>query len=77
MLLQNELENEDLTSLSHSINSNVNVNYDLKTLAKTEYLYDVEPELLDKTLSAEEFLDIKRRQAESKFIKTSIIYKLY
>lgn len=47
MLLENELENEDLTSLSHSLESNVNIKYDLKTLIKTEYLYDIEPELAD------------------------------
>lgn len=58
MLLENELENEDLSSLSHALRTNVKVNYDLKTLIKTEYLYDIEPELLDQTLSADEYLDI-------------------
>jgi hypothetical protein len=47
MLIENELENEDLMSLSHSLRTNIKINYDLKSLVKSDNIYDVEPELVD------------------------------
>jgi hypothetical protein len=77
MLLENEIENEDLHSLSHALRTNVKIDYDLKSLIKSEFLYDIEPELIDETISKEQYLDISRRRAEAKLIKTKIIFKLY
>ena len=47
MLMENEMENEDINSLSHALRSNIKINYNLKSLMKTEFLYDVEPDLND------------------------------
>ena len=48
----------------------------MKTLVKSEFVYDVDPELIDKSLSSEEYLEGFRRRAEAKLIKSKIIYKL-
>ena len=56
MLLENEKENEDFGSLSHALEANVRVNYDLKTLIKSEFVYDIEPELIDKSINDDEYL---------------------
>jgi len=37
----------------------------------------MEPELIDETLTSEEYLEQYRRRAEAKLIKMKIIYKLY
>jgi hypothetical protein len=47
----------------------VKVNYDLKSLIKPQ-------EVDDKPLNDEQFLNLQRKRAESKLIKTKIIYKL-
>lgn len=77
MLLENEIENEDLHDISHSLRTNVRIDYDLKSLIKSEFVFDIEPELIDDSVSNEQYLDISRRRAEAKLIKTKIIYKLY
>jgi len=56
MMLENQIENEDLQSLSHQLQSKVKVNYDLKSLMKSEFVYDVDPELVDSELSNMQFL---------------------
>lgn len=56
MLLENEIENEDLNSLSHALRSNVKVNYDIKSLMTSEVIYDVDPDLNDGGISDSEFL---------------------
>ena len=76
MMLENEIENEDLQSLSHQLQSKVKVNYDLKSLMKSEFVYDVDPELVDSELSNTQFLRQQRKRAETKLIKNKIIYKL-
>jgi len=55
----------------------VNVKYDMKTLVKSEFVYDVDPELVDGSMSNDEYLAAYRRRAETKLIKSKIIYKLY
>ena len=57
--------------------ANIKVNYDLKSLLKSEYIYEFDPEAEDIKITDEEFLLIKRRRAETKLIKTKIIYKLF
>lgn len=52
------------------------VNYDLKSLMKSEFVYDVDPELVDSDLSNTQFLRQQRKRAETKLIKNKIIYKL-
>jgi len=76
MMLENQIENEDLQSLSHQLQSKVKVNYDLKSLMKSEFVYDVDPELVDSELSNTQFLRQQRKRAETKLIKNKIIYKL-
>ena len=51
MLLENELENEDITSLTHALRANAKVDYNLKSLIKSEFVYDIEPELIDESLN--------------------------
>ena len=77
ILLDIELKNEDLLDLSSHLPQQVNVSYDLKSLVKSEFVYDIDPDLLNMSISAEDFLEIQRRRAEQKLIKTKIIYKLY
>ena len=75
MLIENEWENEDTTSLSHQFDSQVKINYDLKSLMKSEFVYDVDPELIDPSVSDSIFLAQQRKRAETKLIKSKIIYK--
>jgi hypothetical protein len=49
----------------------------MKTLVKSEFIYDVEPELLDEGLTDEQYLEQSRRRAEAKLIKMMLIHKLY
>jgi hypothetical protein len=49
----------------------------MRTLVKSEFIYDVDPDLtVEAGLSAEEYLALSRRRAESKLIKSKIIYKI-
>lgn len=50
-LLENELKNEDLLNLSSSLKQKVKISYDMKSLMKSEFIYDIEPELVDKELT--------------------------
>ena len=75
-MLENQIENEDIQSLSHQLKSEVKVNYDLKSLMKSEFVYDVDPDLVDSELSNTQFLRQQRKRAETKLIKNKIIYKL-
>lgn len=49
----------------------------MRTLVKSEFIYDVEPELLDESLSDDRYLNLARRRAEAKLIKLKLIHKLY
>ena len=75
MLLENWAENEDIVSLSHQLRSEVKVDYNLKSLMKSDYVYDVDPELIDPEVSDLVFLAQQRKRAEAKLIKGKIIYK--
>ena len=76
MLLQNHMENEDITSMSHQMESEVKIDYDLKSLMKSEFVYDIDPEVVDPEISDAWYLRQQRRRAETKLIKTKIIYKM-
>jgi len=76
MLLQNRDENEDRTSLSHHLGTSVEIKYDLRSLMKSDQVYDIDPELVDAEMSDEAFLTQQRKRAETKLIKTKIIYKM-
>lgn len=54
----------------------MSIQVDLKSLIKSEFVYDYEPELIDSSISDAEYLDITRRRAETKLIKMKILYKL-
>jgi hypothetical protein len=56
MIMENRNENEDFTSLSHHLNSEVKIKYDLKSLMKSDTVYDVDPELNDADLTDAAFL---------------------
>lgn len=56
MLLQNQRENEDILSLSHQFSSEVEVNYDLKTLMRSETISDIDPEVEAAEITDEMFL---------------------
>jgi hypothetical protein len=56
MLLENWTENEDIVSLSHYLKSEVKVDYNLKSLMKSDHVYDVDPELIDTEVSDDMFL---------------------
>lgn len=43
---------------------------------KSEYVYDIDPEVNDSGISDAAFLANQRRRAETKLIKTKIAYKL-
>ena len=75
MLLENWNENEDIASISHQLHSQVKVDYNLKSLMKSDYVYDVDPELIDPEISDIVFLAQQRKRAEAKLIKGTIIYK--
>ena len=75
MLIENWTENEDIVSLSHQLRSDVKVDYNLKSLMKSDYVYDVDPELIDSEVSDIVFLAQQRKRAEAKLIKAKIIYK--
>jgi hypothetical protein len=53
----------------------VKVEYDLKSLMKSEKINDVDPELVNDEISDKMFLHNQRKRAEAKIIKTKIIYK--
>ena len=75
MLIENYRENEDFISLSHQLKSEVKIEYDLKSLMKSEKISDVDPELVNDDISDSLFLTNQRRRAEAKLIKNKIIYK--
>lgn len=77
MLIENFRENEDFISLSHQLNSEVKVSYDLKSLMKSEKINDVDPELVNDEISDAIFLYNQRRRAEAKLIKSKILYKIH
>ena len=77
ILLDIEIKNEDLMDLSSALPSHVNVTYDMKSLIKSEFIYDVDPDIENEGLSAQEFMDLHRRRSEAKLIKLKLIYKLY
>jgi len=76
MLLENHIENEDIISLSHQVESEVKVEYNLKSLMKSEFVYDVDPDLVNADISDQAFLSLQRKRAETKLIKAKIIYKV-
>ena len=75
--MEEENQNHDLLQLSNAgVQTDLSVNYDIRTLIKSEQVYDVEPELVDKTVSDEDYLENYRRRAEAKLIKSKIIFKV-
>ena len=76
MLLQNRLENEDTLGLSASLESEVKINYNLKSLMKSEFVNDIDPDVIDPSLNDREYLILARKRAETKLIKSKILYKM-
>ena len=77
LLMEEENRNEDLLQLSNAgVKTHLEVRYDIRTLVKSETVHDVEPELVDRALTDEAYLEQYRRRAEAKLIKSKIIYKL-
>lgn len=75
--MEEDNQNHDLLQLSNAgVQTHVSVNYDIRTLIKSEQVYDVDPELINQTVTDEEYLESYRRRAEAKLIKSKIIYKI-
>lgn len=64
MLIENYEQTEDHLSLSHQFDSEVKVNYNMASLMKSEFIYDVDPELVDPDFSDAQFLQRQRIRAE-------------
>jgi len=76
MLLENWRENVDFSSLSHQLPTEVKIDYNLSSLMKSEYVYDVDPDLIDESITPNNYLKIQKRRAETKLIKSTILYKV-
>ena len=57
MLLENWVENEDFTSLSHQLPSEVKVDYNMSSLMKSEFVYDIDPDLVSEEVSDKQYLN--------------------
>ena len=71
--MKNEKENEDLFNLSSSINQYIWINVDLQSLGVLDHNL---AGIRNNSISDKEFLHKERCVAESRLIKTKIIYKL-
>lgn len=58
------MRNEDLINISSPLEQNIRVNYDMKTLVKSEQIFDIDPDLVDQGISDVEYLRLARRRAE-------------
>lgn len=45
--MEERIRNEDLTNISSPLEQNIRVEYDMKSLIKSEQIFDVDPELVD------------------------------
>lgn len=61
MLLENDMENNDRLDFGAFNRTHVHVNYDLKSLFKSDFLHEVDPDVEDKTLNDQEFVYKQRR----------------
>lgn len=52
------MKNEDLYQLSSPLQARVSIDVNMNTLVKSEFVYDIEPELNDQGLSDQEYLNI-------------------
>jgi len=77
MILERSFENEDYFAVGYSIPKYTKIEIDLPSLMKTEFLSDKESEIVDQGVSAEEYLYLSRRRAETKLIKSKILHKLH
>ena len=74
VLLAEERKNEDNFSLSHGLRARAKIISDIGSLLPPARS---NPEtVFEKQMSDEEFLDYKRRLAETNFIKSKILYKV-
>ena len=64
MLLEERMRNEDLINISSPLEQNIRVNYDMKSLVKSEQIFDIDPDLVDQGISDVEYLRLARRRAE-------------
>lgn len=76
MLLENREENEDSISLMNQFDTTIDINYNIGSLIKSQHVYDVDPDIDNADLTDEAFLNLQRRRAESKLIKSKIILKM-
>ena len=57
------------------MDTKINLEYNLKSLMKSEFVYDVDPDLQNQNMSDFAYLELQRKRAETKLIKSKIIYK--
>lgn len=75
MLIENERENEDNFNLGSMMKNRIRLDYDMKSLMRSEFIQEVDPDVANQTMTDEQFLSKQRRRAEQKLIKSKIIYK--
>ena len=76
MLLENREENDDGISLMNQFDTTIDINYDIGSLIKSQHVYDVDPDIENADLTDEAFMNLQRRRAETKLIKSKIILKM-
>ena len=74
ILLKREAEDNDFVGLSSAINKYLNVQVDIKSLGVLDQVTHVKQ---NKSVSDAQYLHKDRCLAESRLIKTKIMYKLY
>jgi hypothetical protein len=57
------------------MDTKINLEYNLKSLMKSEFVYDVDPDIQNPNMSDFAYLELQRKRAETKLIKSKIIYK--
>jgi len=77
MLIENDKENEDNFNLGKTMTNRIRIDYNMKSLIRSEFIQDVDPDVANQTMTDEQFLSKQRRRAEQKLIKSKIIYKTH
>lgn len=73
ILIKNERENEDLQNLSKALGQYIHVSVDMKSLGVLDHNLQ---QVTNTSISDADYLHKSRCQAESRLIKTKILYKI-
>lgn len=64
MLIENDKENEDNFNLGKTMTNRIRIDYNMKSLIRSEFIQDVDPDVANQTMTDEQFLSKQRRRAE-------------